>query len=269
MNDNYILKVHNLNKSFNNKQVLTKVSFNLKKGEILGVIGPSGCGKTTLLRCIDLLENYQSGEIIYSNNWKVNFDQNEYIKIQKIKEEKNFDIIFEKELINIRQSIGFVFQSFNLWEEKTVLENLILAPTVVQKRSKDESISEAIELATQFGLKDKVFSKSWELSGGQKQRVAIIRALLMKPKMILLDEITSALDPILTLEVLHAIKKLREKKLAMIVVTHHMEFASSLCDRIMYLDSGEIIQIDTPQNLRDNPTNKKISTFLETLRYIS
>ena len=140
---------------------------------------------------------------------------------------------------------------------------------MAQKKSKKEATSEAIELASQFGLDDKINNKVWELSGGQKQRVAIIRALLMKPNMILLDEITSALDPVLTMDVLQAISKLRDKGLAMIVVTHHIEFASSLCDKMMFLSNGKIVQLDTPINLRSNPLTEEVSKFLYILKSTS
>lgn len=265
-NTDIILSVSNLNKSFNDTKVLNDISFNLNKGEILGVIGPSGSGKTTLLRCIDLLERFETGEVVYDNTWKISFENEGYVNNIK---DNNSELITEKEIIKIRQNIGFVFQSFNLWEEKSVLKNLIIGPIVVQKKLKNEAISEAIELASQFGLEEKINSKGWELSGGQKQRVAIIRALLMQPKIILLDEITSALDPVLTMEVLQAIRKLREKGLSMIVVTHHIEFATSLCDRMMFISNGKILQVDTPSNLRNKPLNEEVSKFLDILKSTS
>lgn len=267
-NTECILSVNNLHKSFNSTKVLENITFNLKKGEILGIVGPSGSGKTTLLKCIDLLEDFEAGEIIYNNSWKVSFDSEGYINIHNT---KSFDsqLVPEKEIVKIRQNIGFVFQNFNLWEEKSVLKNLTIGPMVVQKKPKKQAISEAIEIASQFGLREKLYNKGWELSGGQKQRVAIIRALLMQPKMILLDEITSALDPILTMEVLQAIRKLREKGLAMIVVTHHMEFATSLCDKMMFISNGKIIQLASPSTLRNNPSTEEVSKFLDVIKSTS
>lgn len=265
--DNIILDVKNLTKSFNKINVLENITFTLKKGEILGVIGPSGSGKTTLLRCIDLLETFENGEIIYNNIWKASYDNEGAIYINDL--QINNNLLVDKQIIKIRQKMGFVFQNFNLWEDKTVIRNLTIGPIIVQKKSKKEATSEAIELASQFGLDDKINNKVWELSGGQKQRVAIIRALLMKPNMILLDEITSALDPVLTMDVLQAISKLRDKGLAMIVVTHHIEFASSLCDKMMFLSNGKIVQLDTPINLRSNPLTEEVSKFLYILKSTS
>jgi ABC-type polar amino acid transport system ATPase subunit len=264
-----VLSIKNLNKSYNGKQVLDNISINIKKGEIVGVIGPSGSGKTTLLRCIDLLENFESGEIIYDNTWKVSANDSECVVVNIVKSENAGGGTSVQDIIKIRQNIGFVFQDFNLWEEKSVLKNLTLGPIVVQSKSKSEAIEQAMELASQFGLKEKIYNKGWELSGGQKQRVAIIRALLMQPNIMLLDEITSALDPVLTMEVLLAIRKLREKGLTMMLVTHHIEFATTLCDRLMFLSKGKIIQLDTPRNLRENPLSEEISKFLYILKSTS
>jgi len=166
----------------------------------------------------------------------------------------------------LRKDIGFVFQGFNLWEERTVLGNLVLAPMVVLAQPRGAAEERARELCRQFGLGDKIEAKVTQLSGGQRQRVAIIRALMMEPKIMLLDEVTSALDPVLTVEVMQAIRQLREKGLTMIVVTHHLEFASSLCDRIMFLSRGEAVQIDTPENLRSAPASPEVKQFLEVLR---
>lgn len=262
--NNIIISIRDLHKSYNDKKVLKGISFDLYKGEILGILGLSGCGKTTLLKCIDLLENFHKGVIKYNDKWLVSFPTN-YIDEQDI--EYNYNVInVEKGIIKIRQLIGFVFQNFNLWEEKRVINNLILGPIVVQKRTKKDAILEAEELADQFGLKDKLYNKVWELSGGQKQRVAIIRALLMHPQLMLLDEITSALDPMLTYDVLQAVRKLRDRGLSMIVVTHHIEFATSLCDRLLFLSGGHAIQIDTPEKIRTNPINNEVRQFLQILK---
>jgi ABC-type polar amino acid transport system ATPase subunit len=262
--NNEILRVDNIHKAFDGIPVLQEISFTLKEKEILGIIGPSGGGKTTLLKCLDFLEIIDSGEIDYYEHFKITKekDGNILIKTNSAYEEISGEDAFN----NLRKEIGFVFQGFNLWEERSVFYNLTLAPRVVLGKNFKELEDETIELSRQFGLESKLHSKVWELSGGQRQRVAIMRALMMKPKIMLLDEITSALDPVLTVEVMQAIKQLREKGLSMIIVTHHIEFASSLCDRIMFLSQGKIIQLDTPEVLRASPSTEEVRKFLEILQ---
>jgi ABC-type polar amino acid transport system ATPase subunit len=260
-----ILSVHEVWKRFGQVEVLRGVSFVLRQGEILGVIGPSGGGKTTLLRCLDLLETLDGGQINYrgSHNLMVVSDD-----ARGLRSDSGTDKgpLSEDGTNALRKDIGFVFQGFNLWEERTVLGNLVLAPMVVLAQPRGAAEERARELCRQFGLGDKIEAKVTQLSGGQRQRVAIIRALMMEPKIMLLDEVTSALDPVLTVEVMQAIRQLREKGLTMIVVTHHLEFASSLCDRIMFLSRGEAVQIDTPENLRSAPASPEVKQFLEVLR---
>ncbi|MBX3734096.1 MAG: amino acid ABC transporter ATP-binding protein [Verrucomicrobiae bacterium] len=259
-----ILRVAGICKRFGSSEVLREVSFGLREQEILGVIGPSGGGKTTLLKCLDLLETIEKGRIEYHGPHNLVVTAN---GVTGLREAQATGSPPNEETINaLRQDIGLVFQSFNLWDERTVLGNLTLAPIVVRGVGRLESETRAVDLCRQFGLADKVYSKVWQLSGGQRQRVAIIRALMMQPKLMLLDEITSALDPVLTVEVMQAVRKLREQGLTMIVVTHHIEFASSLCDRIMFLAHGEVVQIDTPENLRNAPVNDEVRKFLEILR---
>jgi ABC-type polar amino acid transport system ATPase subunit len=261
---NALISVRNISKSYGKHLVLDNISFDLNEGEIIGVIGPSGSGKTTLLKCLDFLTFIDTGVINIDNlNIKVNTDKEIEIRIDSEKE-----LMTESSLIKLREKIGFVFQAFNLWEERTVLQNITLAPIKVQYRNKDEVKEAAKELCSQFGLNEKLYSKVYELSGGQKQRVAIIRALMMNPKFMFLDEITSALDPILTSEVLEAIKQLRNKGLSMLIVTHHIHFASNLCDRLMFLDKGRIIQLDKPNVLKEYPQNSSIKTFLKTLESV-
>lgn len=262
--DREILRVVGLSKRFDNTEVLSSVSFSLREREILGVIGPSGSGKTTLLKCLDLLETIDAGRIEFHGPHNLAMTANGLTGLQETKELDSS--IYEHKINALRQDVGLVFQGFNLWEDRTVLGNLILAPMVVRGSGRLESESKAEELCRQFGLADKLHAKVWQLSGGQRQRVAIIRALMMQPKLVLLDEITSALDPVLTVEVMQAIRKLREQGLTMLVVTHHIEFASSLCDRIMFLSRGQVSQIDTPDSLRNAPANDEVRQFLDILR---
>ena len=260
-----VLRVENLSKSFGQNVVLNDVSFALHENEILGIIGPSGGGKTTLLKCLNLLETFDHGSIEFREKLKIWADGVETLRTSNGSAEES---LTEEILNGIRREVGLVFQSFNLWEEKTVIENLVLGPTVVLRQHRDLAEERANQFCQQFGLQEKIHSKVWQLSGGQRQRVAIIRALMMSPKIILLDEITSALDPILTAEVLQAIRQLRDQGLAMLIVTHHIEFASSLCDRMMFLSHGKILQLDTPKNLRQSPASEEVKSFLETLRAI-
>jgi ABC-type polar amino acid transport system ATPase subunit len=262
--DHDILRVAGITKRFETNEVLRGVSFALREREILGVIGPSGGGKTTLLRCLDLLETIDSGRVEYhgSHNLAVTSDG-----ATGLRNGRSAGNTLRSDTIHaLRQDIGLVFQGFNLWEERTVMGNLILAPMVVRNAGRSETAARAADLCGQFGLAEKLHARVWQLSGGQRQRVAIIRALMMQPKLILLDEITSALDPVLTVEVMQAIRKLREQGLTMILVTHHIEFASSLCDRIMFLSHGQVAQIDSPEALRDSPANDEVKRFLEILR---
>lgn len=262
--DREILRVGGICKRFDSNEVLRGVSFALREREILGVIGPSGGGKTTLLKCLDLLESIDAGRIEYHGPHNLVVTAN---GVTGLREAESASHPLSEDTINtLRQDIGLVFQGFNLWEERTVMGNLTLAPMVVLGARRSVSEAKAVDLCRQFGLADKAHAKVWQLSGGQRQRVAVIRALMMQPKLMLLDEITSALDPVLTVEVMQAIRKLRDQGLTMILVTHHIEFASSLCDRILFLSEGRAVQLDTPENLRKRPATEEVRTFLEILR---
>lgn len=231
----------------------------------MGVIGPSGGGKTTLLRCLDLLETIEKGHIEYHGPHNLSVTANGVTGLLNESNPQGASLL-EHAINALRQDIGFVFQGFNLWDERTVLGNLILAPMIVLGQSHETASQKAQQLCQRFGLADKLHARAWQLSGGQRQRVAIIRALMMQPKLMLLDEITSALDPVLTVEVMQAIKQLRIDGLAMVIVTHHIEFASSLCDRILFLSNGRAVQIDTPENLRRSPATDEVKRFLDILR---
>lgn len=236
-----MLEVKNLNKSFDNKKVLKKINFNVNTGDRLAIIGPSGCGKSTCLRCLNLLEEPTSGEI--------NF------KGQNILKQKN-------KLHEIRRHIGMVFQSFNLFDNLTVLENIIIAPNKLNIMSRDKSIKEAKELLKRFNLINKINNYPKELSGGEKQRVAIIRTLIMKPDIILFDEPTSALDPEMVHEVEDVIKSIADDGMTMIIVSHEMKFIKNVATKVIYMNSGEIIETGSVDNIFLNPKSDSLKKFL-------
>lgn len=236
-----MLEIKNIKKSFNKLQVLKGISFNVKNGEVVSIVGPSGCGKSTLLRCINLLEKPSSGNIILDG----------------------VDITNKKNLTQVRQKMGMVFQQFNLFSHLTVLENIILAPICEKLMDKDTAIKEAEKLLKSINLYDKKDNYPSELSGGQKQRVAIIRTLIMNPEIILFDEPTSALDPEMVNDVLDLIKKLVEKKITIIIVSHEMSFIKECADKIIFLDGGKIEFMGTKEEAFENCKNKRLKEFLD------
>lgn len=236
-----MLEIKNIKKSFNKLQVLKGISFNVENGEVVSIIGPSGCGKSTLLRCINLLEKPSSGNIFLDG----------------------VDITNKKNLTQVRQKMGMVFQQFNLFSHLTVLENIILAPICEKLMDKDTAIKEAEKLLKSINLYDKKDNYPSELSGGQKQRVAIIRTLIMNPEIILFDEPTSALDPEMVNDVLDLIKKLVEKKITIIIVSHEMSFIKECADKIIFLDGGKIEFMGTKEEAFENCKNKRLKEFLD------
>ena len=242
-----ILEVQNLTKSYEKGNiVLNNISFSLKKGEVVVVIGPSGCGKSTFLRCLNRLEEIDSGTI--SLNGK--------------------EISTENNKVNeIREKIGMVFQSYELFPNMNIMKNLILAPTLVQKRNKEEAKAEAEKLLQRVGLLEKKNSYPRQLSGGQKQRVAIVRSLIMHPQILLLDEITAALDPEMVREVLQVVLDLAKEGMTMVIVTHEMEFARAVSDRVIFMDNGNIIEETTPKEFFTNPKTDRAKQFLNTFSY--
>ncbi|KAB0575454.1 amino acid ABC transporter ATP-binding protein [Helicobacter pullorum] len=241
-----LLEVKEIVKKFGNTLVLDGVSLEIKKGEVCAILGPSGCGKSTFLRCINGLENINEGKIIF--------------KQKDIHQNKT-------DWRNIRQKIGMVFQNYELFPHLSVLENIILAPTKVQKRSKDEAISQAIKLLNRVGLEHKKDAYPKELSGGQKQRVAIVRALCMNPEIMLFDEVTASLDPEMVKEVLEVIKELAMQGMTMILVTHEMKFAQKVADKIVFFDKGKIVEIATPQEFFTNPKSQRAKKFLNIFEF--
>ncbi|MCI6626776.1 MAG: amino acid ABC transporter ATP-binding protein [Tenericutes bacterium] len=236
-----MLEIKNIKKSFNKLQVLKGISFNVLDGEVVSIIGPSGCGKSTLLRCINLLEKPSSGNIILDG----------------------VDITNKKNLTQVRQKMGMVFQQFNLFPHLTVLENITLAPICEKLMDKDTAIKEAEKLLKSINLYDKKDNYPSELSGGQKQRVAIVRTLIMNPEIILFDEPTSALDPEMVNDVLDLIKKLVEKKITIIIVSHEMSFIKECANKIIFLDGGKIEFMGTKEEAFVNCKNKRLKEFLD------
>ena len=242
-----ILQTNGLSKSFDQGAVvLNKINFSIHKGEVVVIVGPSGCGKSTFLRCLNLLEEADSGEILLEG--------------KVINREK-------KNMHRVREQIGMVFQSYDLFPHKTVMENIILAPLLVQKRDKGEVRQEAEKLLERVGLKEKAKSYPRQLSGGQKQRVAIVRSLIMHPKVLLLDEITAALDPEMVREVLQVVLELAKEGMTMIIVTHEMEFAKAVADRVMFLDHGESVEEEKPEEFFNYPKTDRARQFLNTFHY--
>ena len=236
-----MIRVNNLHKSFGKNDVLKGIDEHIEKGEVVVVIGPSGSGKSTFLRCLNLLEEPTSGKVVFEGN----------------------DITDKKvDIHKIREKMGMVFQQFNLFPHKTVLQNLTIAPIKVKGLSKAEAEKKAMELLERVGLSNKATAYPSSLSGGQKQRIAIARALAMEPDVMLFDEPTSALDPEMVGEVLNVMKDLAKEGMTMVVVTHEMGFAREVGDRIIFMDNGSIVEQGTPNEIFSNPKNPRTIDFL-------
>ncbi|ASJ53177.1 polar amino acid ABC transporter ATP-binding protein [Brevibacillus formosus] len=236
-----MIRVQNLKKSFGKVEVLKDVTLQVGKGEVVVLIGASGSGKSTLIRCINFLEIKDGGEI--------------YIEGKSIDPKKD-------DLTKVRQKVGMVFQHFNLFPHKTVLENIMEAPLIAKKASKEETKQEALRLLQKVGLSEKADAYPSSLSGGQKQRVAIARSLAMKPEIMLFDEPTSALDPELVGEVLETMKQLAQEGMTMIIVTHEMGFAKEVADWVAFMNQGKIIEMARPQEIFNNPKEERTREFL-------
>lgn len=243
-----VLEVKDLRKNFGKTEVLKGVGFSLEKGEVLAIIGSSGGGKTTLLRCINFLEFADSGKILVNGN--MIFDADNMKKMSEAEIRKN------------RLHFGLVFQQFNLFPQYTVLKNVTLAPTLLGLDTPANITAKATELITRVGLKDKINNYPCELSGGQQQRVAIARALALNPDILCFDEPTSALDPELTGEVLRVIKSLKEQDRTMLIVTHEMEFARNVADKVMFIADGLIEEFGSPEQVFNAPKSPKTKAFL-------
>ena len=253
-----ILEIKNLQKSFGRTEVLKDISFSMEKGEVVSIIGSSGSGKTTFLRCINFLEKADKGQILLNGN--------------EIFNGENQHSMTAAELRKNQLNFGFVFQQFNLFPQYNVLDNVTLAPTLLAKERPDFKINKrailkeindnALALLEKAGLIDKINNYPCELSGGQQQRVAIVRALALNPEIMLFDEPTSALDPELTNEVLNIIKSLADTNMTMVIVTHEMNFAKNVSDRVIFMDRGVIAEEGAPEELFSNPKSERLKEFL-------
>lgn len=242
-----VLEVEHLKKSYGDQPlVLDDISFSIKKGEVVVIVGPSGCGKSTFLRCLNRLEDINEGTI----------------KLQGVSFEKE-----KKKVHQFREKVGMVFQSYDLFPNMTIMGNLLLAPTKVQKRKKDEVQAEAEQLLQRVGLLEKKDNYPRQLSGGQKQRVAIVRSLLMHPEVLLLDEITAALDPEMVREVLQVVLELAKSGMTMVIVTHEMEFARAVADRVIFIDKGKIVEESGPEEFFEHPKTDRAKQFLNSFHY--
>ena len=242
-----ILKVEHLQKKFDELVVLDDINLSVHKGEVIVVIGPSGCGKSTFLRCLNGLEEIQEGKVILDDK---------VINPNK------------KEIRSSREKIGMVFQSYDLFPHKTIIQNVTLAPIKVLKRNKKEVYEEAEKLLELVGLSAKKNNYPRQLSGGQKQRVAIVRALIMNPEVLLLDEITAALDPEMVREVLDVVVGLAKEGRTMVIVTHEMAFAKAVADRIVFMDGGKIIEEGSPSEFFAHPKTERRRKFLDSFEYM-
>ena len=240
-NTQVLFEINDLCKDFGKLHVLDHISTTISKGEVLVIVGPSGSGKSTFLRSLNLLERPTGGQILFEGR----------------------DITDPKSDINLhRQKIGMVFQHFNLFPHKTILENMTLAPIKVLKKSKEEAETKAMELLKRVGLEEKANAYPAQLSGGQKQRIAIVRSLCMDPDVMLFDEPTSALDPEMVGEVLNVMRELAEDGMTMAIVTHEMGFAKEVGTRVMFIDEGQIKEENTPKEFFDHPQNERLKEFL-------
>ena len=247
------LEMKHVKKSFGDLSVLKDISISVEEGEVVAIIGPSGSGKSTLLRCATLLEKMDEGTLSFCE------------KAATCNKAGKTIYVGAKELHELKNLFGLVFQNFNLFPHYSVLKNVADAPIHVQKRENDEVIEEAIMLLKKVGLDQKADNYPCHLSGGQQQRVAIARALAMNPKILFFDEPTSALDPEITADILKVLRELAEEKMTMVIVTHEIDFARKVADRVIFMDGGVVIEEGKPEDVIDNPSNERTKEFLQRL----
>lgn len=251
MSSTSLLEMKHVKKTFGSLEVLKDISIEVNEGEVVAIIGPSGSGKSTFLRCATLLENMDEGTLSYCG------------ESATLNESGAAQYVDKKKLHSIRNDFGLVFQNFNLFPHFSVLKNVIDAPINVQKRDKAAVTAEARELLKKVGLENKEDSYPGQLSGGQQQRVAIARALAMNPKMLFFDEPTSALDPEITAGILKLLRELANEKMTMVIVTHEIDFARNVADRVIFMDGGVIVEEGKPQDVIDNPKSERTKAFLQ------
>ncbi|MCR5484354.1 MAG: amino acid ABC transporter ATP-binding protein [Clostridiales bacterium] len=249
-----MLEIKNLHKAFGSNVVLKNISMSVSKGEVVSIIGPSGSGKSTLLRCATTLEVPDSGEIKYFDDFLIRTENEKTVYADK-------DV-----LKKIRHHFGLVFQNFNLFPHLSVMRNITEAPIIVDGKSKKQAESEAMELLKKMGLSDKADAYPCELSGGQQQRVSIARALALNPKILFFDEPTSALDPELTGDILRVIRELAKEHMTMVIVTHEIDFALHVSDRVVFMADGYIVEEGAPEDVINNPSNERTKSFLSRLQ---
>jgi len=245
-NEPVLLQVNNLTKRFGEKTILNGLSLAVPKGKVFVILGPSGCGKSTFLRCLNGLEPVQDGAIVLDG---------ENLTAKKT------------DWRSVRQKVGMVFQSYDLFPNMTVIDNILLGPLKVQKRNKDEALQQARELLTRVGLADRETAYPRELSGGQKQRIAIVRALCMNPEIMLFDEVTASLDPEMVREVLEVILNLAKQGMTMLIVTHEMQFARMVADEVIFMDKGDICEAGPPEDFFTSPKTDRAKQFLNILQF--
>ena len=245
--DKVVLSAKDVVKNYGELEVLKGINLDIHQGEVVVIIGASGCGKSTFLRCLNGLEDIQAGDIVLDNE----------IKFSDTK----------KNMTKIRQKIGMVFQSYELFPHLTILDNILLAPLKVQKRNKTEVKEQALKLLERVNLLDKQNSYPRQLSGGQKQRVAIVRALCMNPEIMLFDEVTAALDPEMVREVLDVMLELARDGMTMVIVTHEMQFARAVADRVIFMDNGNIAEQGVAEEFFSNPKTERAQKFLNTFTF--
>ena len=246
MDNSIVLRVDDIHKSYEDREILKGISLNLHKSEVVVILGPSGCGKSTFLRCLNGLEKTQKGDIQYDG-------------LSFLDKNINWQKVHEK--------IGMVFQNYELFPHMTVIENILLGPVKVQKRDKDEVLVQAEELLKKVGLWDRKDGYPRQLSGGQKQRIAIVRALCMNPEIMLFDEVTASLDPEMVREVLDVILALAKQCMTMVIVTHEMNFAKAVADRIIFMDNGKICEEGEAKEFFENPKTERAKSFLNIFEY--
>lgn len=251
----FVIEMEHIKKSFGEKEVLKDISFSVKEGEVVSILGPSGSGKSTLLRCATFLEKMDAGSLAYLG--------------EEVVKDVNGLAVYpaKKDIRRVCGNFGLVFQDFNLFPHYSVLKNVSDAPISIQKREKEEVFDEVRKLLEKVGLADKENAYPCELSGGQQQRVAIARALATKPKMLYFDEPTSALDPEITAGILKIMKELAAEKMTMVIVTHEIDFARAVSDRVIFMDEGVIVEQGKPEDVIDNPKNERTKAFLKKLAY--